>query len=220
LNPQIVTIMTGTNNRLLFGPLSAALFFLGTIGVAYFLPGYSHIRQDVSEIGAFGTPTRLAFAVLCFIVASCVFIFATALRTIATSNALSTVPAYLTAFVALTEMGIGIFAMPHPFHEPIGLTALIGFQAPGILAYTWRKNPRMRPAIGPSWGFFIGMWVATVVILVPQHWPAAEAFLDPIGGLVQRTLFLAWFGWCALTGLLLRRICSTSAASRCKRTPD
>jgi hypothetical membrane protein len=141
------------NARLVCAPLSAILFLIGTLGVAHFLPGYSHVRQAVSEIGALGAPTRIPFAVLACLVGLCVFIFGTALGSIAKRYAVSVIPAYLTAFVALTEIGIGIFAMPHPLHGPIGLSALLGFQAPGVLALSWRRNVKLRPLIAPSWGF-------------------------------------------------------------------
>ena len=39
-----------SNYRLLFGPLAAAILCSGIIGLALLLPGYSHVRQTVSEI--------------------------------------------------------------------------------------------------------------------------------------------------------------------------
>jgi hypothetical protein len=36
--------------RLLFGPLAAAIFGVGIIGLAWKIPGYSHVQQTVSEI--------------------------------------------------------------------------------------------------------------------------------------------------------------------------
>jgi hypothetical protein len=195
--------------RLLFGPVSAVAFLFGTIGVALFLPGYSHVRQDVSEIGALGTPTRLPFTILVFCVAVCLLIFASALREVAVRNSLPRLSAYLIGFVVLSEFGIAIFATPHPLHEPFGLLSLIGYQAPGVLAFTWRRDPKMRKVANVSWIFFIGLWTATALILVPGFWPAMARLLEPIGGLVQRTLFVAWFGWCATVGLMLWRTEST-----------
>jgi len=190
--------------RLLFGPLSAAAFLFGSIGVALFLPGYSHVRQDVSEIGALGTPTRFAFAILVCCVAVCLLIFASALREVASRNGLPKFAAYLIGFVVLSEVGIAFFATPDPLHEPFGLLSLIGYQAPGVLAMTWRRDPKMRKLCNISWIFFFGLWVATGLILLPGFWPPMAQLLEPIGGLVQRTLFVAWFGWCAVVGLSLR----------------
>lgn len=192
--------------RLLFGPASAAAFLFGTVGVALFLPGYSHVRQDVSEIGALGTSTRLPFAILVFCVAVCLLIFASALREVAARNRLPPLAAYLIGFVVLSEVGIAIFATPHPLHEPFGLLSIIGYQAPGVLAFTWRRDPKMRTVVNLSWLFFFGLWTATALILVPGFWQPMARLLEPIAGLVQRTLFVAWFGWCAAVGLVLWRI--------------
>jgi hypothetical protein len=48
-----------SNYRLLFGPLAAAILCFGIIGLALLLPGYSHVRQTVSEIGEIGSPARV-----------------------------------------------------------------------------------------------------------------------------------------------------------------
>jgi hypothetical protein len=49
---------TNSNYRLLFGPLAAAILCFGIIGLALLLPGYSHVRQTVSEIGEISSPAR------------------------------------------------------------------------------------------------------------------------------------------------------------------
>jgi hypothetical membrane protein len=190
--------------RLLFGPLSAVLFLFGTLGVAHFLPGYSHLRQDVSEIGALGTPTRLAFAVMVFAVAACLAVFGWALRDVAARRGLPRLAAYLIGFVVVSEVGIAIFATPHPLHGPFGMVSLIGFQAPGVLALTWRRDPAMRGVVLVSWLFFLGLWGASLSILLPGFLPDLARQIEPVAGLVQRSLFVAWFGWCAAAGLILR----------------
>jgi len=191
--------------RLLFGPIAAVAFALGTIGVALFLPGYSHLRQDVSEIGALGTPTRLAFAALVYGVAACLLVFAWGLRDLGLARGLSPVPAYLIGFVVVSEIGIATFATPDPLHEPFGLLSLIGFQAPGMLALLWRRDRQLKRLVDVSRIFFFALWAATALILVPGFWPPLAVAMIPVAGLAQRTLFLAWFGWCAYVGISLRR---------------
>ena len=44
------------NFRLLFGPVAAAVLVLGVAGLALMVPGYSDVRQTVSEIGEVGSP--------------------------------------------------------------------------------------------------------------------------------------------------------------------
>ena len=192
--------------RLLSGPIAAVAFALGTIGVALFLPGYSHLRQDVSEIGALGTPTRLAFAILVYGVAACLLAFAWGLRDLGLARGLSPVPAHLIGFVVVSEIGIATFATPDPLHEPFGLLSLIGFQAPGMLAVMWRRDLSLKPLVDVSRIFFFALWAATALILVPGFWPPLAVAMIPVAGLAQRTLFLAWFGWCAYVGISLRRV--------------
>jgi Protein of unknown function (DUF998) len=191
--------------RLRCGPLSAVLFVVGTLGIALFLPGYSHVREDVSTIAALGTPTRVPFAILVYCVAGCLLLFASALREVASRNGLPQLGAYLIAFVVLSEVGIATFATPHPLHEPFGLLSLVGYQAPGVLAFTWRRDVKLRTVVIASWLFFFGLWAATALILVPGFWPVLARLLEPIAGLIQRTLFVAWFGWCAFVGIALNR---------------
>ncbi len=190
--------------RLLFGPIAALVFVLGTISVALFLPGYSHVRQDVSEIGALGTPTRLAFAILVYGVALCLAIFAWGLRDFGQARGLSPFPAFLIGFVVVSEIGIATFATPDPLHEPFGLLSLIGFQAPGALTLMWRRDPNLKRLAAVSWICFLGLWVATALILAPGFSPPLAERMAPVAGLAQRTLFVAWFGWCAYVGVSLR----------------
>ncbi len=191
--------------RLLFGPLSAVVFVVGTTLVALFLPGYSHVRQAVSDIGAQGTPTRLAFAGVIYALALCLLGFAYGLRDFARTFRLPALPAYLTLFVVASQIGIATFAAPHRLPEAFGLVSLVGYQAPGTLAVGWRHIPALKPVVFVSWLVFAALWIVTAVILLPDFSPLAHA-LEPVAGLVQRLLFVAWFGWCAWIGVSLSRL--------------
>jgi hypothetical membrane protein len=149
--------------RLLFGALAAIVFPFGVAGLAYLLPDYSYVRQTISEIGPMDSPRRAPFAILVCSVAACVLIFASGVRAVSARAGHSTLPAYLIGFVALTEVGLAVFATPHPFHNMIGPTALIGFQAPGALAWAWRKDPEARTLVVSSLILFALLWAS--------HWP-------------------------------------------------
>src|SRR3954469_15119213 len=104
--------------------------------------------------------------------------------------------------MALPAVGIGVFAYPHPLHNVFGMSELIGYQAPLVFALTWRDDPRTKTLVALSWVFFVVTWVSIALNLssfVAPVW----AYVKPIHGLAQRSLFAAWFGWCAVTGLLL-----------------
>jgi hypothetical protein len=44
--------------RLWFGPIAALLLFAGIFAVGLITPGYSHVRQTVSELGEVGSQVK------------------------------------------------------------------------------------------------------------------------------------------------------------------
>jgi len=174
------------NYRLLFGPLA----------------GYSHVHQTVSEIGEIGSPARVPFAVMLGCVAACILVFASAVRDVSIAAHHPRLAAYLIAFMALPAAGIGVFAYPHPAHNFFGMSELIGYQAPLAFALAWRHNPRAKTLVVLSWIFFVLIWGAIALNLSPIAAPV-WAYVKPVHGLAQRALFAAWFGWCAVVGILL-----------------
>ena len=116
----------------------------------------------------------------------------------------SRLAAYLIGFMALPTAGIGIFAYPHPLHNIFGISELIGYQAPLVLALTWRRDPRSKALVALSWILFVLIWGAIALNLSSFNSQGPIwAYVKPVHGLAQRTLFAAWFGWCAVVGILL-----------------
>jgi hypothetical protein len=167
-------------HRLLFGPISGVIFFLGAGALASMVPGYSHVHQTVSEIGEMGSPARTEFAILMCCVAVCVL----------------------------------VFAFPHPLHNVFGISELIGYQAPLGIALAWRGVPGAKKLVIFSWVMLLLVWLAIAVNFgsMARH-SALWAYERPIYGLVQRSLFVAWFGWCAVAGWLLWRREDTGSIS-------
>jgi hypothetical protein len=106
--------------------------------------------------------------------------------------------------MALPAAGIGVFAYPHPAHNLFGMSELIGYQAPLVFALTWRRDPRAKTLVVISWIFFALIWGAIALNLSAFAAPV-WAYVKPVHGLAQRALFAAWFGWCAVLGILLFR---------------
>jgi hypothetical protein len=195
-----------TRDRMLFGPLAAALFGVGIVGLALMVPGYSQIHQTVSEIGEVGSPARVPFSILLVAIAACIAVFASSIRDASIAAARSPFVAYVTGFMALSTAGVGVFAYPHPLHNVFGLSELIGYQAPWVLALTWRSVPRVRPVVAFSWIMTALVWAAFVVnLLALDRAGAVWTHVQPFYGLVQRCLFAFWFAWCAGVGVLLLR---------------
>ena len=192
------------NYRLLFGPLAGVILAFGIAGLALLIPGYSHVRQTVSEIGEIGSPARVPFAIMLCCVGASILVFASAVHDVSVAAHDSRLAAYLIGFLALPAAGIGVFAYPHPLHNVFGLSELIGYQAPLALALTWRRDPTAKSLTSFSWILYALICIAIALNLSSLDrqglvWP----YVKPIYGLVQRALFAAWFGWCAAVGLFL-----------------
>jgi hypothetical protein len=190
--------------RLLFGPLAGAILALGIAGLALMIPAYNHVHQTVSEIGEIGSPARVPFAIMLCCIAACILVFASAVRDWSVDAGHSQLASYLIGFMALPAAGIGIFAYPHPLHNIFGISELIGYQAPLFLALTWRRDLRVSRIVSISWILYVLICVAIALNLSSlDRQGLVWAYVKPAYGLAQRGLFAAWFGWCAVVGLLL-----------------
>jgi hypothetical protein len=192
--------------RLLFGPLGALILLIGVVGLAFLVPGYDPVRQTVSEIGEIGSPMRIPLAVVLCAVAACLLVFTAGVLSFAKASGLPRWPAWLMGYMAVPAAGVGIFAFPMPLHNVFGMSELIGYLAPLAFALAWRGNPSGKAAAGMSALLGLVVWITVIANLAPMFrdpviWPQ----LKPVYGLVQRSLFAAWFGWVALLGLKLYR---------------
>jgi len=193
---------------LLFGPLAAILLAAGIGGLPLIVPGYNAVHQTVSEIGEVGSPAHVPFALVLYAVAGCLLIFAWALAAVARDAGCSSLPAWLVGCMTVTVAALGWFAYPHPMHNVIGPTELIGYQAPVAIALTWRRAAALRPVAMFSAWIAILLWLAIIAnlcVLDPQGplLGVIWAYERPFYGLVQRSLFLFWCIWCAGSGLWL-----------------
>jgi hypothetical membrane protein len=194
------------DRRLLFGPLAAGILLTGVLGLALFVPGYSQVRQTVSEIGEMDSPARIPFAIMLCCVAGCLLIFAAAVRAQSKAAGHNALAAYLIICMAVSAAGVGLFAFPHPLHNVFGQSELIGYQAPLAFALAWRADPVARRAVVFSWTMFLLVWLSIALNLSSLARGSFWNEIKPYYGLVQRSLFAAWFIWCAGIGLHLRRI--------------
>jgi hypothetical membrane protein len=194
------------NTRLMFGPLAAVLLAAGVLGLPLLVPGYDPLRQTVSEIGQVGSPARWPFTAMLVAVALALLVFATAVWTAAPKGRRARIGAVLIAAMGVSAAGVGWYAYPHPLHNVFGLSELIGYLAPLAVAVA-----RPTRAVGAlSWVAFALLWGSILINLAylglfgePLYSMLGSA-LESVYGLVQRALFLIWFGWCAALGLMLR----------------
>jgi len=194
-----------TETRLLFGPVAATIFFVGVIGLALLVPGYSHLQQSISAIGRLGTPMRTPFALVIACYSASILIFASGIYSLAVARGASKLPAYWLGFLALTQLGIAVFATPHPLHDMFGLLGLLGDLVPLVLAFTWRRvGPRNIVAIS----FGLGLLVfATLILNLSELFPQSALWQleEPYPGLAQRLFVVVWLTWLVVAGVAMRR---------------
>jgi hypothetical membrane protein len=192
--------------RFLFGAWAALSFVLGMTVLALFVPGYSSVRQTVSEIGEMTSPMRWPFVAWLSVVAVCLLIFASAIRRMRVATGPGTLGAFCIAWMAAAAVGTGLFAFPNPLHNVFGISELIAYQAPLLCALAWRRKPELRSAVAVSILMYVLTLVSVVINLaiLPRSGVLWQA-LAPAYGLVQRSLFACFFVWCAVVGWLLWR---------------
>jgi hypothetical membrane protein len=193
------------NTRLLFGPI-ASVILLAAVGLLpLMVPGYDAVRQTVSEIGEVGSPARWPFTASLLLIALCLLIFASAIWQLQGQR--TRIGAVLVGAMAISVGGVGMFAFPHPLHNVFGETELIGYLAPLAFAI----SAKSRTISWLSWLAFALLWasIATNLGYLGLLGEGVRAELHPVlqpaYGLVQRSLFVIWFGWCAVVGLLSRQ---------------
>lgn len=205
---------------LLAGVLAAVIFGLGLVLLPLWIPGYSSIHQTVSEIGMVGSPMRIPFTVMLCVVALCMLSFGWALGSESIGAGHSPAAGWLTACMAVSAAGVGVFSFPSPYHNYFGMSELIGYQAPLALAIAWRTDTRATGVVRMSWLMTALMWVTIALNLsVLDRGGDLWAHERPFYGLVQRSLFAAFFLWATLAGVMLFRRRSRQSAIRISIIP-
>lgn len=199
--------MTATDRRLWFGPVAALLLCAGVVAIALATPGYSHVRQTVSELGEIGSPGRIAFTVLLLLVAACLLVFAAAAARTLRELGHSALPAYFVGAMAVSTAGVGVFPFPHALHNVFGMSELVGYQAPLVAVLACRKAGGARSVVLFSVVMYLVILLALVANLSVLD-RSGELWLriQPVYGIAQRSLFAAWFLWCAGFAVLLMRV--------------
>jgi hypothetical membrane protein len=188
-----------------FGLLAGLILLVALFGLGFTVPGYDLVRQTASEIGEAGSPARWPFTAALAAIGLCLLIFAFAVMAVALHRKRGAVGALLIGAMAISVTGVGWFAFPHPLHNTFGESQLIGYLAPLAVAIGWRGN-RISSI---SWTAFAILWVSVVInlgyvgLLGDPLRTEFRSVLEPVYGLVQRSLFVIWFAWCALVAAML-----------------
>ena len=189
--------------RLLFlpGALAGVIFFSAMYALATMVDGYSHVAQTVSEIGQAGSPAEVYMRIANVAVSLCLVLFAWGLYLFAQGNNISKLPAVFMAFYTIAEIGVAIFPSPHQLHNIFGLSMTIGYLTPVVLALSWKNLVNSSKLITVSWIAFILVIIAISLNLSPIF--THNLYPLEYYGIVQRSLFVTFYGWCFYSGLKL-----------------
>ena len=185
----------------LWAAVAAPLLYYATLfGSALLYPGYSHVTQYASELGASDAPHPMVFNIGVMLTGVATVVGAVGLRRAALDLGARAILTTLGA-IALAAFGLamvlgGVFPMPDPRHGAWGLGFAIALAPPLFAAAVW---DRMR---GLGWA----MLAVTVVLL------ALLAVMMGVGGLVrranvglwQRAFSLAIYPWMGVVALWFR----------------
>lgn len=196
-------MMLSLRSRLVFGVLAPIILAAGIFALGLTVPGYSQVRQTVSEIGEVDSPARIPFAIMLCAVGICLLVFSSAVNEVCEQAGDSKLTGTLIAIMGFCAAGVGIFAYPNPLHNVFGMAELIGYQAPIALALTWRSNTHTR-VVRFSWFMYVLVILALVANLsVLDRHSRVWLFEKPVYGTVQRALFAVWFFWSGGLALFL-----------------
>jgi hypothetical membrane protein len=186
---------------LLGGPVAGLVFGLGITWLGLATPGYSAVRQTVSELGPRGGTGRWVLAGLNLIIALAAVVFAGGLVFAAKHASWTTTPAYFMGLYAVLAAGLGAFPSGHRLHNVVGLLQTFPFVgAPLTVALEWRG---LGVLTAISWAALALLIVAMALNLAPAFSRRLGKAFAPVYGLLQRSIFVVWYGWCAILGLLL-----------------
>lgn len=171
-------------------------------------PGYSHVSQLISELGAQGAPWAGPFRVVGFggagvlLLGFCICAWRSAPRSRGTGLALVGVALYAAGYVAAAFFPCDAGCRPA---QPS--TSQLIHNAAGAIGYL----------LAPAFLFMLAReargWPGGKALVVPGYAAAALALIglltlspsSPAAGLSQRLIELAVLGWCALWGSHLAR---------------
>ena len=186
------------------GPLIGIFLLVGTTGLAVVDPGYSQLRQTISDIGMVGSPLRIPFAILIFSIGVLELILAAAVRAAALRHHRSQATACLLALSAVWSFGVAIFAEPNPLHGVFGYVGLVAMLSPIVFCITWRREHQARTAVMLSWvlGFVVWAGIISFALLAQP----SSGLLQTFTGVIQRSFLYSWGVWCAVIAISLGRM--------------
>jgi hypothetical membrane protein len=191
-------MMAIRNGLLLLCGAAAAATFTGTyIALGLLSPGYDPISQTISELGESGSHFEQIFRVLMLASAVLIGLFSLGLYRYSRTGHLNPLTSALLAWLFICQIGVFIFEAPHYMHNVFGISSMISFLAPLVLAATWdsERYGTSRVISGVA-AFLLICAIAANMSPVFIDFEKTD-FIRSHYGAIQRMLYLIFYGWVA-----------------------
>lgn len=177
-----------TRGLLYLGFLAPIIFWLTTIVCSLILDDYNHLKWQVSELGALGTPTQHLFTAGLVLSAVLNVFFIMGLWKYCSKLQFSILPILFLSLYSFIA-GPAIFPMPLKLHNIAGLPFPFLILSPLAGLFVWRKKEDLLKVRTAAF-FSFGMMMLGFLIFFPD-------VLNEYFGLKQRFLYTGWSIWSA-----------------------
>jgi hypothetical membrane protein len=184
----------GKRTMLNLGFAVPGIFWATLLISGRFYPGYSSVRDRVSELGALGAPTRWIFNPGMLLCALLSLVFVYGLVRVCKQVELSTIPAWLLLVHGVSLAGAASFPLPLPMHGQAGMLAMLLPLSPLLALMLWHRagNGRLK------------LTALTSLVLISLGFSVLfPDFLPELAGLKQRIAHLGWTVWFAGLGAII-----------------
>ena len=185
------------------GAVSGLIFVTVTLLLGGLLTEYHSLSQTVSEIGEVGSPFQLPYAIMLYSVSLLGLAFSYQAIKFVKIHSLSIAPIVLIASFALFDAGFALYPSPEPMHNIFGLLHLLGYFAPLVLAFTWKRYFTKHQITNFSGLVAVVILVFLILNLSPMFAPK----LYPLEyyGAIQRGLLYSYYIWLAWLSIIMGR---------------
>jgi len=141
----------------------------------------------VSELGAFGTPSRFYFSTGLIVCAVMSALFIVGLCRACVAPGISRLPALVLVAYTVSIAGAGIFPLPLRMHLIMGMPSVLLILSPLLSLVLWRRTSQL-PAVRAASMFCLVVMSLGFLAFLPGVLPG-------LIGLKQRLFHLGWCAW-------------------------
>lgn len=181
------------------GWVGASVFIIGSLLLGSLLPDYNAVSQTVSEIGQEGSVLYNPWQIFTVSVGVLLILFSVGIYSFARQHKLSVLPGLFLLAAGISQFGIGLYPSPHHLHNVFGLSMILGYLSPIVIALSWKiKLGKNFQRI--SYLTFILIMIGIFLNLSPAFAP--ELYPLAYYGLVQRFLLYTFYTYVFFVSLM------------------